>query len=496
MNTVLPRNSLFIVTAIFLFMDSPSLAQTVTKYTSSISSSRIALNSRPQPATPSSESENSLLRKGYFRIGSVNSESTVKQCFGNKCETFGPFDLKTETLMEAAARGGDLVTFPMDNQPSEESISKDGKCLDYSPGVTKDVSTYDNTGKYIGTRPFVSGRGCVEYEQIPGKRYLITRTGHVWRYDPEFATGNALVAGAAKGDLNWAKEILSETQDADLRNLEGLSALYSAASEDRTAIVKLLLDYGADPNTHYLGDPVLRKTAMVGNAEIARLLIANGADVPADILSPAVTFGHTAMVKILVAAGADVNEPSREGEPLLSIAQRKWYSDTAEILIKAGAMPLTQAQSDYVKTHKPSIFVDTRHGKNDFGIITLDGREIRHSTDLKDKKLVYLYFWTTWDPISRRQLGALFDMERKLGNRMQVIAINAGEEKNKVLQLIDQLDLKLTIGHDEDNVMAEYFEVSVLPTAVIIDKKGVVCMKDLGGVKTRNIDSVPRACMH
>ena len=36
------------------------------------------------------------------------------------------------------------------------------------------------------------------------------------------------------------------------------------------------------------------------------------------------------------------------------------------------------------------------HGAPDFQVVTLDGKEISYYKDIKEKRPVYLIFWSTW----------------------------------------------------------------------------------------------------
>ena len=74
MNVTLRRNLVFIMLAFFLIANS---AWASVEYTSLLFD-RIELGSRSGPAKASNESEDSLSRNGYARIGSVQSVRTVK----------------------------------------------------------------------------------------------------------------------------------------------------------------------------------------------------------------------------------------------------------------------------------------------------------------------------------------------------------------------------------------------------------------------------------
>lgn len=136
-----------------------------------------------------------------------------------------------------------------------------------------------------------------------------------------------LIAAARFGNEEIARRLIEKGANVNARDAEGMTPLmFAALGSDalvskNVALVRMLLDAGADPNVAAVGfnGPNSRKTALFlaswkGNTEIVKMLIAKGADVNFDCgdgdsaLGVAVRGTNTlAMIKVLFAAGIDPN---------------------------------------------------------------------------------------------------------------------------------------------------------------------------------------------
>lgn len=136
-----------------------------------------------------------------------------------------------------------------------------------------------------------------------------------------------LIAAARYGKEEIARRLIAKGANVNARDAEGMTPLMFAAlgsealQSKNVALVKMLLDAGADPNVAAIGynGPNSRKTALFltafkGNTEIARMLIDKGADVNFDCgdgdsaLGAAVRgTNRIEMIKLLFAAGIDPN---------------------------------------------------------------------------------------------------------------------------------------------------------------------------------------------
>jgi ankyrin repeat protein len=125
-------------------------------------------------------------------------------------------------------------------------------------------------------------------------------------------------------------------------NEESLAACVIAGNKNAAA---LFLEAGFSPNARdRYGVALLNLAARMGDRNMVKLLLKAGADVnqqAEDRLSTALMDGiagkHHGIVKDLLAAGADVNLKSRDGQSALIIAVGLNDEFSAELLLKAGA---------------------------------------------------------------------------------------------------------------------------------------------------------------
>ena len=125
----------------------------------------------------------------------------------------------------------------------------------------------------------------------------------------------------------------------------GNTPLAEAIRNRDVAFVRLLLEHGADANSK---DGPLRKAAMVGNADVVRLLLKCGADVKKDRpLVEAVQRDHSGVVRVLLAAGADptirmattVRKCIADDCTLLEMANRDKLRGVAQVLEEEARNP-------------------------------------------------------------------------------------------------------------------------------------------------------------
>jgi ankyrin repeat protein len=137
----------------------------------------------------------------------------------------------------------------------------------------------------------------------------------------ERAAYRGLLAAAAKGDVDAAKTILDQGETPNARDPRGRTALHIAVHLRHRDLARVLLERGADPNALEFQryDPVT--IAAVGNdSAMLKLLLAAGAD-PRNVTSPyagtaliaAAHLGHVEAVEVLIAAGAPLDHINNLG---------------------------------------------------------------------------------------------------------------------------------------------------------------------------------------
>jgi ankyrin repeat protein len=90
----------------------------------------------------------------------------------------------------------------------------------------------------------------------------------------------AIINASYRGDIKIMQEILAAGVDKDVRDAMGATALHDAMLQPNTMVVKLLLDYGFDPNARATknGYTPLHFAVVANNLAAARLLLQYGAD--------------------------------------------------------------------------------------------------------------------------------------------------------------------------------------------------------------------------
>ena len=156
-------------------------------------------------------------------------------------------------------------------------------------------------------------------------------------------------------NIEAVKQYITAGTDVNTKDEDGRTALHLAASNGHTEIAKLLLANNADVNVmNAVGqtETALHIAAWKGHPEIAKLLLANNADVNViDTVGQtplifAAGRGHTEIVELLIAKGADVNAKTSSEKTPLHIAASGGHKKVVELLIAEGVDVNAQEKYD------------------------------------------------------------------------------------------------------------------------------------------------------
>ena len=217
----------------------------------------------------------------------------------------------------------------------------DGRYLDVEVGVASasDMKRSRLPGG-VGIRDVYAGYKDVSFTTGSG----LDHEGALFRLE-EFLKVDVRSIGlyyaAVKGDVQLAQAMLK--QGVDIHSGYGKDALPIAAKNEQLAVIPLLLNAGADVNARLRRSD---KTALGlvawlnGNLEIAKLLLASGADADSinDAFMEASRSGRLEMVRLLLQSGADVNRVvgGTQSTPLMSAASENKIA-VMRVLIESGA---------------------------------------------------------------------------------------------------------------------------------------------------------------
>ena len=232
-----------------------------------------------------------------------------------------------------------LLTTP---QQAREQIARAGLAFD-GESLVKSARNGDTTAVSLflraGMNPDEASGNDTAFEAALENKHMAIVTQLI---DGGADVSRALSAVARTGDLELVRLLLAKKPDRD-----GLrSALYQAISSKHLAVVRQLLEAGADVNDN-ANSTALATAAYYGDPEIVKLLLARGADVNAaegkqccdnkTALHNAARSGveSTDVMTLLLKAGASVNAADEDGRtPLMdSVSQR----EKVLVLLEAGA---------------------------------------------------------------------------------------------------------------------------------------------------------------
>ena len=220
-----------------------------------------------------------------------------------------------------------------------------------------------NEAQPDGTRPINWAVYRVDYELLEA---LIAKKANL-NVRNEF--GSTPIAQAAElADARMVKMLLDAGAEPEGANPDGQTALMLAIKAGNVSVVEMLIKAGANINAiekFHHQTPLMWAAAATKNAgDMVRLLLAKGADFkpralytdwPSQITSePRAQYrpvgGLTAFLysardgcydclEALIAAGANVNQPTPEGVTALMLALDNDHNDVAKLLLDRGASP-------------------------------------------------------------------------------------------------------------------------------------------------------------
>ncbi|KAF3312506.1 hypothetical protein TWF173_007116 [Orbilia oligospora] len=162
--------------------------------------------------------------------------------------------------------------------------------------------------------------------------------------------------------LSWAAEkgheavvrlLINVGAEIETKDSEGLTPLSWAVKKGHQAVLQLLINAGAETETKNIyGQTPLSWAAEKGHEAVVRLLIDAGAEIETkDIygqtpLLRAVENGDKEMVKLLLDAKAEIETKNSKGLTALSLASRGGYEAIVQLLLDAGAEIETKSMDD------------------------------------------------------------------------------------------------------------------------------------------------------
>ena len=108
----------------------------------------------------------------------------------------------------------------------------------------------------------------------------------------------------------------------------------------------------------------------------------------------------------------------------------------------------------------------------DFTLQTLDGKRFNLYENLG--KPIFLNFWATWCSPCVAEMPDMEKLQQTLGDSILIVGIDMGESADRVRNFVRDRGFTWTFVLDSEREVAQAYDVSVIPTSLFIDAKGVI----------------------
>jgi len=117
----------------------------------------------------------------------------------------------------------------------------------------------------------------------------------------------------------------------------------------------------------------------------------------------------------------------------------------------------------------------------DFKIETIEGKEMKLS-DFKDNKPILLYFWASWCPYCKEDLGIVKDIYPKYADKVTFLAVDldTGEDADLIRKYSERMKLQgIDFAQGNEQILSNY-NVIYTTTKYAIGKNGTIVYKGSG----------------
>lgn len=155
------------------------------------------------------------------------------------------------------------------------------------------------------------------------------------------------------------------------------------------------------------------------------------------------------------------------------------------ILVAAGVWYVGFSATD----PKPQQTTDARAGKASpsFTLDSLDGTKV---TVGQPGRITVINFWATWCPPCLEEMPELEEFAKKNQQKINFFAVNLKESNEKVNDFMNKHKYTMPVLLDKDGVVAKQFQITAIPTTIIVDKNGLIKHRQSGAMTKNELEGI------
>lgn len=124
----------------------------------------------------------------------------------------------------------------------------------------------------------------------------------------------------------------------------------------------------------------------------------------------------------------------------------------------------------------------------DVPVLDRDGRATTIGATIGDEPLV-VSLWAVWCQPCKRELPELERVAADPGSGVDVLAVNIGDDPQRVDQFLSELGIDLPVALDVDGEVLEAIGAPSVPVTVIVDATGRTVWKKIGALEEGEVES-------
>jgi len=144
-----------------------------------------------------------------------------------------------------------------------------------------------------------------------------------------------------------------------------------------------------------------------------------------------------------------------------------------------------------VDTNKPSSSTDAgvKIGQTltPFVLDSLDGSQV---TVGQPGKITVINFWATWCPPCVEEMPGLESFAQANQQKVDFYAVNLQESNGKINDFMSKNKYTMIVLLDKDGAIAKKFQVTAIPTTIIVNKHGMVKFRKTGGMTRNELEGI------
>jgi len=105
-------------------------------------------------------------------------------------------------------------------------------------------------------------------------------------------------------------------------------------------------------------------------------------------------------------------------------------------------------------------------------------------------KIIVINFWATWCPPCQEEMPELEIFAHENQQKVDFYAVNVQESKGKISEFMSKNNYTMRVLLDKDGAVGKKFQVTGIPTTIIINKHGMVKFRKTGGMTRTELEGI------